>query len=361
MEPSLGVCLILAVTARAVPNDASFAATAPEPMPESSRAIAVSLFFEGTPVPARSGRIVAARLTAVPHMAPLRRMDTSPPHTVRRATAQPADAPVAPRAPGLAPATWGWLGTYGVLGIAWLAVWAMDPTVDVPPELRGLGLDTLAQLCLAATRDASFVGLWVMWATMGAAMMLPTALPAFRAFSTIGDTLARRTPHLSASLALPALVAGYLAVWAGFAVFAACAQIVLTKAGYLGLGSDAVNDPWLISALLIAAGLWQFSALKEACLRRCRAPTAFFFAHWRPGLPAAFHMGLRLGLDCLGCCWALMLLAFVGGTTNLLFMGAATLLMMLEKLPDIGRPLTQPVGFLLLSAGTGVAWYALLV
>ncbi|MEM6487753.1 MAG: DUF2182 domain-containing protein [Pseudomonadota bacterium] len=234
----------------------------------------------------------------------------------------------------------------------------MDPQAEVPPELRALGIDTLAALCLAATRDASFLGLWAMWATMGAAMMLPTAVPALRAFGAIGETLALRQPGAVSALALPALAAGYLAVWVGFAVVAAGGQIALIAGGYLGLGEDAVNSPGIAAALLLLAGAWQFTALKEACLRRCRAPTTFFLAVWRPGARPAFGMGLRMGLDCLGCCWALMLLAFVGGTTNLLFMGGATLLMMLEKLPDIGRPLTRPVGFLLLGAGTGMALHA---
>ncbi|MEM1345092.1 MAG: DUF2182 domain-containing protein [Pseudomonadota bacterium] len=251
-----------------------------------------------------------------------------------------------------------WLGLYGLLIVAWIAVWAMDPRAALPPELRALGAETLAELCLVATRDASFAGLWAMWAIMGTAMMLPTALPALRAFSAINHTLAERSPEVATALALPALAAGYLAVWAGFAVFAAAAQIALTGAGYLDLGEDAVNSPALAAVLLLVAGLWQFSTLKEACLSRCRMPATFFLGAWRPGARAAWGMGVRLGLDCLGCCWALMLLAFVGGTSNLLFMGAATLLMMLEKLPEIGRPLTRPVGFLLLSAGTGIAVYA---
>ncbi|MEM6973233.1 MAG: DUF2182 domain-containing protein [Pseudomonadota bacterium] len=255
----------------------------------------------------------------------------------------------------LTPHTLSWLGIYALLAVAWVAVWAMDPRADLPPELLALGVDALTALCLTATREASIPGLWAMWATMGAAMMLPTALPALRAFGTIGESIAAREPAALSALALPALAAGYLTVWAGFAVVAAYGQVVLTQAGYLGLGSDAIRSPGIAAALLIAAGLWQFSALKEACLRRCRAPTAFFLGAWRPGAPAAFSMGVRLGLDCLGCCWALMLLAFVGGTSNLLFMGGATLLMMLEKLPDIGRPLTRPVGFLLISAGTGIA------
>ncbi|MEM7528553.1 MAG: DUF2182 domain-containing protein [Pseudomonadota bacterium] len=251
-----------------------------------------------------------------------------------------------------------WLFLYAILILAWLAVWAMDPRADLPPELRALGADQLAALCLAATRDASLIGLWIMWATMGAAMMLPTAIPALHAFAKINDVIATREPTVFSGLALPALAGGFLAIWAGFAIAAAAGQVALTHAGYLNLGEDAVNSPWIAAALLLAAGLWQFSPLKEACLSRCRAPTAFFLGAWRPGTPAAFKMGLRLGADCLGCCWALMLLAFVGGTSNLLFMGCATVLMMLEKLPEIGQPLTRPVGFLLLFAAIVVVTQA---
>ncbi|MGF1554338.1 MAG: DUF2182 domain-containing protein [Paracoccaceae bacterium] len=253
-----------------------------------------------------------------------------------------------------------WLGVYAVLVAAWIAVWLMDPDLGVPAELRTLGVDRLSALCLAATRDASFLGLWAMWATMGAAMMLPTAIPALRTFASVNDTLARRDDEAASALALPALAAGYLAVWAGFAAAAAAGQAVLSRGGHLGPAGDAVNSPGIAAALLLCAGLWQFSALKDACLSRCRLPLTFFLGAWQPGAAPAFSMGIRLGLDCLGCCWALMLLAFVGGTTNLLFMGGATLLMTLEKLPRIGRPLTRPVGFLLLGAGGGLAGWAIM-
>ena len=105
-------------------------------------------------------------------------------------------------------------------------------------------------------------------------------------------------------------------------------------------------------ALLIGAGLYQFAALKEACLSRCRAPLTFFMQHFDEG---PWRNGLRLGMDCLGCCWALMLLAFVGGTMNLAFMGLAMVIMTLEKLPEIGRPVTKPLGGALIAAGT-VTW-----
>ncbi|MEM7496489.1 MAG: DUF2182 domain-containing protein [Pseudomonadota bacterium] len=251
-----------------------------------------------------------------------------------------------------------WLGIYALLAAAWLTVWVMDPRAALPAELRGLGAETIAALCLAAVRDASFLGLWLMWAVMAAAMMLPTALPAVRIFADFSETVAARRPEAASALALPALASGFLAVWAGFAVAAALGQIALSQGGYIAFGADAVNSPGVAAILLLLAGLWQFSALKEACLRRCRLPGAYFVAAWRPGARAAFGMGGKLGLHCLGCCWALMLLAFVGGTTNLLFMAGATLLMMLEKLPEIGRPLTRPLGALLIAAGAGTGAYA---
>ena len=107
---------------------------------------------------------------------------------------------------------------------------------------------------------------------------------------------------------------------------------------------------WLSVALLAIAGGYQFSALKEACLSKCRAPLTFFMQHWGE---SPLSMGLRLGATCLGCCWALMLLAFVGGVMSLAFMGLATLIMTLEKLPDIGRWLSRPLGVALLG-GAGL-------
>jgi len=105
--------------------------------------------------------------------------------------------------------------------------------------------------------------------------------------------------------------------------------------------------------LLMLAGAYQFSALKAACLAKCRAPLTFFMQHWEEG---AWRNGLRLGLVCLGCCWALMALAFVGGVMNLAFMGLATAIMVIEKLPDLGRWLTRPLGGVLLAGGL---WWSL--
>jgi predicted metal-binding membrane protein len=236
-----------------------------------------------------------------------------------------------------------WLGFFGLVLLGWTALFAMA----VPAELRELeniyGAGLIAALCGVTTGVA---GLWAsvaMWALMACAMMAPTALPAFAVYDQLGSATQTAFWHL---------VAGYFAVWLGFSVLAGLAQSALFATGLIGeLGQSRSKA---LSALLLAsAGAYQFSALKDACVSRCRAPLTFFMQHWDEG---PWRNGLRLGLDCLGCCWALMLLAFVGGTMNLGFMGLAMLLMTLEKLPDIGRHLTRPLGaILLLAAGATLA------
>ncbi len=217
-------------------------------------------------------------------------------------------------------------------------------------ESRGFaaayGAEFWAALCRAGAADLSYAPLAAMWGVMAAAMMAPTFVPALGTFLAL-------PPPAGRGAEAPALVAGYLAVWLAAALGLAALQIGLARAGLLAPDGRSLSAG-LTAFLLALAGLYQFSALKAACLSRCRTPLRFFLARWRPGAAPAFGMGLRLGADCLGCCWALMLLAFVGGMTNLLFMGLATLVMVLEKLPAVGRPLTWPLGAGLVAAAAAV-------
>ncbi len=157
-------------------------------------------------------------------------------------------------------------------------------------------------------------GAFAMWLIMSAAMMLPTALPAFATHDDIADYPGHRRRG-AAGRGLSRCLGGF---------FGCCRRgaTVLSRAGVL----DGV---WLAAALLILAGAYQFSAIKDACLSKCRQPLTFFMNHWDEG---PLRMGLRLGATCLGCCWALMALGLVGGAMNLGFMALATLLMVLEKL-----------------------------
>jgi predicted metal-binding membrane protein len=225
-----------------------------------------------------------------------------------------------------------WIGLFAVILAAWTVLYAMALPADLRAAGRVYGADFWSQLCLVTPDAAGFGRLFLMWAVMSAAMMAPTALPAF---ATYDDLL--RTARAGS---FTALIAGYLAVWLGFAVLAAAAQMALFGAGLINAFGDSLS-PLLSAALLALAGLYQFSAFKEACLAKCRHPMMFFMEHWDEG---PWRNGVRLGAVCLGCCWALMLLAFVGGVMSLAFMGLATLIMVLEKLPDLGRFVTRPLG-----------------
>ncbi|MDA7429858.1 DUF2182 domain-containing protein [Primorskyibacter aestuariivivens] len=236
-----------------------------------------------------------------------------------------------------------WLMLFGGIALAWVVLWLMS----VPAEMRALsrvyGADFWESLCTVTPDAAGFARVLLMWALMSAAMMAPTALPAFATYDDLR--------HSGAETDFGKLVAGYLTVWLGFAVIAAGAQMALFLSGAVdALGQS--QSRWLTAGLLIVAGGYQFSALKEACLSKCRHPVTFFMAHYEEG---PWRNGLRLGAVCLGCCWALMMLAFVGGVMSLAFMALATVLMIFEKLPDIGRYLTRPLGVALIGAGFWVA------
>ena len=235
---------------------------------------------------------------------------------------------------------------------AWGLLFAMQPGLDLPAGWQELGADYLSSLCRGNAGTAGYFPVLAMWALMALAMMAPTTVPALKTYTDLG--------HAGAASAsgLAALIGGYLTVWLGFSALCAAAQVLLSGYGLIDpLGRSTAT---LLNAVLLAlAGTYQFSRLKQACLKSCQSPMMFFMAHWRPGPTGAFRMGLKLGADCLGCCWALMLLAFVAGTMNLAFMGLAMALMALEKMPVIGRYLTVPTGIALLTGAAATVFFAL--
>jgi predicted metal-binding membrane protein len=202
------------------------------------------------------------------------------------------------------------------------------------------------------TSSSAAYRLWllVMWAVMAVAMMLPTALPLVVLFMRFRRS---RHPHLAAGGATAALVLGYLAAWFAFGAAAAALQYGLEHAGALTPVMGRLRSAAAGGAVLLAAGLFQLSALKRACLARCRSPLMFLMTRWREGRPGPFVMGLDHGLFCLGCCWALMLVMFVAGVMNLAWMAALTVLMTLEKVVPRGDLLARAAGLALLAGG---AW-----
>ena len=188
----------------------------------------------------------------------------------------------------------------------------------------------------------------VMWAVMMAAMMLPSAAPMILLFATIARRRSARGELASVS---GSFAFGYIAVWAAFSLAAAALQFGLEKAALLSPMMQTTSIA-LAGTVLIAAGLYQWTPLKQACLRHCRSPLDFIIAHWRPGTRGAFLMGLRHGAYCVGCCWLLMLLLFVGGVMNFAWIAGVALFVLIEKLVPAGHWIGRGAGILLIAWGT---------
>ena len=221
-----------------------------------------------------------------------------------------------------------------VVGWAFLA-WLV---IDMGHPVARLTMPMMPQWSVA-----NAVAIWVMWAVMMAAMMLPSALPMILTFVDLSARSGDRARGRG-------FVAAYLVVWFAFSVAAVLLQWMLQRAGWV--------DPMIVSrsaaltgALLLIAGVYQFTPLKRMCLSRCRTPIGFLLGEWRPGAAGAFRMGLRHGLFCVGCCWALMALLFVGGVMNLAWVAALAVAVALEKMVPRGERLATVLGLALIAAG----------
>jgi predicted metal-binding membrane protein len=189
--------------------------------------------------------------------------------------------------------------------------------------------------------------LFVMWAVMMVAMMVPSAAPMILAFLTVNH---RRETTARPLVPVGIFLFGYLAVWTAFSAVATLAQWGLHKAALLS-PTMAATSPALNGGLLLAAGVFQWTPLKRACLKGCRSPLFFLMSEWRDGRAGAFVMGLRHGSYCLGCCWILMALLFVAGVMNLLWVAAIALFVMAEKFLKRGELFGHVTGVALVAAG----------
>ena len=196
---------------------------------------------------------------------------------------------------------------------------------------------------------ANALAIYAMWGVMMAAMMLPSALPMILTFVDIS----RRTGEPARA---SSFVAAYLFVWLAFSAVAVAAQWALQALDWLN-PMIVSTSAWLTGALLLIAGLYQFSPLKRLCLSNCRTPIVFLLGEWRPGIHGAFAMGTRHGLFCLGCCWALMALLFVGGVMNLAWIAALSIAVSVEKLFPGGERLSLGLGLALIAVAL-IKWAA---
>jgi predicted metal-binding membrane protein len=240
--------------------------------------------------------------------------------------------------------------------LAWLYLFhakAAMPGMNAPatgmPEMAMPGMD-MPGMVMPETQENSAVAvflLFVMWAVMMVAMMVPSAAPMILTFLSVNQ---RRRESRRPFTPVGFFIAGYLAVWTLYAAIAAIAQWELHKASLVS-SMMVASSPAFSGGLLIAAGVFQWTPLKHACLKGCRSPLTFLMSEWREGSTGALTMGLRHGAYCVGCCWVLMALLFVAGVMNLLWVAVIALFVLAEKILPKGQLVGRLAGIVLFAAG----------
>lgn len=196
----------------------------------------------------------------------------------------------------------------------------------------------------------------LMWWVMMVAMMLPSVTPTVLLYAALmrRGRNAARVPAISS-----AFLGGYLGAWAGFSIVAATTQWTLEAAGLVSATMMTLTDSVPGALVLVAAGVFQFTPMKQACLRHCRSPARFIAERRRSGADGAFVMGLEHGAYCMGCCWFLMALLFVGGIMNLYWIVGLAAFVAFEKLTAHGDILGKAAGAALMAWGGFVLFSAL--
>jgi predicted metal-binding membrane protein len=247
------------------------------------------------------------------------------------------------------------MGALGALILlAWIALFAGAGTGMDPGAMSGW----LMPFALPAASSSQWTPVyWLiaffMWAVMMVAMMLPSASPMVLLYARVIRQAESQGKASDASASVAAFASGYLTSWILFSALAVALQFGLERVGAVSAMMNSRS--FLLSGmLLIAAGLYQLTPLKAACLSHCRGPAAFIAAHWRPGVVGAWCMGLSHGAYCVGCCAALMLLLFVGGVMNLVWIAGLTLLVAIEKLAPFGAVTAKVVAVALITGGAAL-------
>ena len=203
------------------------------------------------------------------------------------------------------------------------------------------------------TSMTNFLPLAGMWAVMMAAMMLPTMVPTMRSYE---DLMASAD---GTRIGWLGVLLGYSLIWVIFSLVITAVQMGLLSLSIVDM-MGKVKSLWVSAALLILAGAFQFTRVKEVCHGVCHSPISYFIGHWKPGLNGGVRMGISLGAYCVGCCWLFMVLGFAGGVMNFLWMGLATLMMVLEKLPQLGHFIIKPLGVILILSGLSVVGFTII-
>jgi predicted metal-binding membrane protein len=217
------------------------------------------------------------------------------------------------------------LALLGVTALAWLYLLAMHRGMS---DMAMDDMPGMAMPMVVSWTPATLALTFGMWWVMMLGMMLPSAAPMILTFATLNRTKRARGQSFAPT---SVFAVGYVIVWGAFSLSATMAQWALDRIALLS-PMMATTSPILGGTLLILAGLYQFTPMKQACLRNCRSPFAFVLNHWRDGRIGALRMGVEHGGYCLGCCCVLMALLFIVGVMNLLWVAALAMFVFAEKL-----------------------------
>ncbi|MER8571988.1 DUF2182 domain-containing protein [Mesorhizobium sp. M1338] len=253
--------------------------------------------------------------------------------------------------------------------VLWLAAHMVMPGSPLPDsagsDMAGVDMSNMGGMDMGATvapgfrawASADFAFIFTMWAVMMVGMMTPSVAPMLLLYAGVARK-ARADGRPIASTGW--FFAGYLAVWVVFSIVATGAQWLLARLALLD-PSMATDSAILGGLVLIAAGLYQWTPMKGVCLRQCQAPIAFLASHggFRSTPLGALRLGVDHGAYCLGCCWALMALLFVGGVMNVLWIAGIAILVLLEKTVPTGQLIPRVSGALMAAIGTWLVFRAL--
>jgi predicted metal-binding membrane protein len=240
---------------------------------------------------------------------------------------------------------WAYLAYVASTGMDMSATSGMAAMPDMP-DMPGMAMPMAHDWT-----GADFAAMFLMWAAMMVAMMLPSVMPMVVLY---GRTNAHRAAQGRPSQPTWPFVAGYLIAWVAFSLLATFANWALHAQGYLTSMMGSAT-PLIGGILLAIAGIYQWTPLKDACLAHCRSPVGFLSDHWREGRSGAVRMGLHHGAYCVGCCWLLMALLFVLGVMNIAWIAVLAVFVLVEKTVPFGRLLSRAAGVFMLAWGVGLA------
>ncbi|AAP85868.1 DUF2182 domain-containing protein (plasmid) [Cupriavidus necator H16] len=238
------------------------------------------------------------------------------------------------------------LGIVAVIVSSWYYLWTGAGTGMAALDMTAVALFP-HRLADGGSMEMSLATVVVMWWTMMIAMMTPSAAPLILLYRRVIRYYG--APESRSLVPSMLLLAGYLTAWLAFSICATWLQMILQPTGLISAMMLWSKSAVLSAIVLAAAGFYQFTPLKRACLKQCRSPANFLTKHWRSGVAGSFLLGMRHGAYCVGCCCLLMTLLFVGGVMNVLWIAALSLIVFVEKIVPGGDRLGRVLGAVLIA------------